>query len=169
MVKKRWQTRTWLKEPGFLYVVLLCYPLVISSCSGKEAKQEKKRAVGPVRGITTSLEDEVEALPDEQISWSTYWKLCWEEYPEAEAYEIQTVTSEGSSPKVKKIQQPCYRLQIAAGKNKKSQGLMNRNMLIGLQSGQIAYKVRAVLGKNTYSPWSKPMQVQQAANKTNPD
>lgn len=153
--------RTWLLSPGSLYLLWIGSLLWLSSCREGEKAQEQKPYTGPVQGMRTSLEDEVAELANGQIGWSTYWKLCWEKYPQAEAYELQTITSEGSSARLKRVNSPCYRLQVAAGKNNKTQGLLNRKQLLSLQTGQLAYKVRAVIKGHTYSEWSKVIQVQQ--------
>jgi hypothetical protein len=113
----------------------------------------------PVTGLVATLEDEVRELPSDRIAWSTYWKLCWDVSPQATAYELQTVTGEGSSPKLRRQSERCFRIQAAAGENEKSQGLVNRAMLLALQEGQLAYRVRAVFGNGQVSAWSLAMAV----------
>jgi len=100
----------------------------------------------------------VRELPGDRIAWSTYWKLCWDVSPQATAYELQTVTSEGSSPKLRRQSERCFRLQAATGENEKSQGLVNRAMLLALHEGQLAYRVRAVFDNGQVSVWSLAME-----------
>ena len=44
---------------------------------------------------------------------------------------------------------------MAAGENDKSQGFLNRQLLLTLQSAQLAYRVRAVLDISRFSDWSR--------------
>jgi hypothetical protein len=112
-----------------------------------------------IADLVATLEDEVEELPEERIRWSTYWKLCWSPYPNAVAYELQTVTSEGISPKLKHQSDRCYRLQAAAGENAKASGFVNRDLTLGTHAVQLGYRVRAVLYDNRVTEWSPVMPV----------
>ena len=69
-----------------------------NACDKPSGKQQV--ANPSVKGIIAMLEDEVQDLPIKGIAWSTYWKLCWDSYPEANAYELQTVVGEGVSTKL---------------------------------------------------------------------
>ncbi|MBA3714554.1 MAG: hypothetical protein H0W76_19185 [Pyrinomonadaceae bacterium] len=120
----------------------------------------------PIERFWTTLEDEVRDIGDDRIRWSTYWKLCWEKYPEAIAYELQTITGEGSSSKLRRQSEICFRLEVAAGENKRAQGLLNREEMLGLQEGQLSYRVRAMFSNNGASEWSLPMAVGKATSVT---
>ncbi|MBD2411780.1 hypothetical protein FACHB389_04625 [Nostoc calcicola FACHB-389] len=113
----------------------------------------------PVTGLVSTLSDEVEELPAELIRWSTYWQLCWEPYPGAKEYELQTVLMEGKSPKFKHQSDRCFRLQAASNENQKSQGLLNRELILLTHKIQLGYRVRAVLDNNRVSEWSQVMAV----------
>jgi hypothetical protein len=113
----------------------------------------------PVTGLVSTLNDEVKDLPEEHIRWSTYWQLCWQPYPKAQKYELQTVTMEGKSPKLKPISDNCFRVQAASNQNNKSQGLLNRELILLMHSVQLGYRVRAVLDDNRVSEWSEVMAV----------
>jgi len=113
----------------------------------------------PVTGLVSTLSDEVEELPAQMIRWSTYWQLCWEPYPEAKEYELQTVLVEGKSPKLKRQSDRCFRLQAASNENQKSQGLLNRELILLMHKIQLGYRVRAVLDNNRVSEWSQVMAV----------
>lgn len=139
---------------GTLVWVLM---LALSAC-GSPARQPV--VVGPaVAGLTTTLEDETHDLPDAHVEWSTYWQLCWDAYPAATAYELESLTSEGVSPVLRRQQDTCYRVQAAAGQNAKSEGLAGRDMQLLIQGGQLGYRVRAVLPDNRVSEWSVPVAV----------
>ncbi|MBE9005542.1 hypothetical protein IQ259_10910 [Fortiea sp. LEGE XX443] len=113
----------------------------------------------PVNGLVSTLSDEIKELPSELIRWSTYWQLCWEPYPEAKEYELQTVLVEGKSPKLKRQSDRCFRIQAASNENQKSQGLLNRELILLMHKIQLGYRVRAVLDKNCVSEWSPVMAV----------
>jgi len=113
----------------------------------------------PITGLVSTLSDEVEELPSDLIRWSTYWQMCWEPYPEAKEYELQTVLVEGKSPKLKRQSDRCFRLQAASNENQKSQGLLNRELILLMHKIQLGYRVRAVLDNNRVSEWSEVMAV----------
>jgi hypothetical protein len=107
-----------------------------------------------VGGFVATLADEVRELPKHRIAWRTYWTLCWAAYPEARGYELQAVTSEGGSLRPKAVDARCHRLEVAANENRKTEGLRARELQLALQSGQLAYRVRAVLADGRTSTWS---------------
>ncbi len=113
----------------------------------------------PVTGLVSTLSDEVQELPTELIRWSTYWQLCWEPYPEAKEYELQKVLVEGKSPKLQRQSDRCFRIQAASNENEKSQGLLNRELILLMHKIQLGYRVRAVLDGNRVSEWSQVMAV----------
>ncbi|MDQ3255131.1 MAG: hypothetical protein M3R15_14710 [Acidobacteriota bacterium] len=140
--------------------VLICALLAASCGSPSSTPSTQTTPVRPpptVQGLSATLEDEVRDVDNGRIKWSTYWKLCWDEYPKAQAYELQVMTSEGTSPKLRRQTDRCFRIEAAAGINDKSQGLLNRDQLLGLQLGQLAYRVRAVLDDDRFSEWSTAM------------
>ncbi|MBE8991969.1 hypothetical protein [Nostoc sp. LEGE 12450] len=118
----------------------------------------------PITGLVSTLSDEVEELPSDLIRWSTYWQLCWEPYPEAKEYELQTVLVEGKSPKLKRQSDRCFRIQAASNENQKSQGLLNRDVILLMHKIQLGYRVRAVLDNNRVSEWSQVMAVGATTN-----
>ncbi|WP_017314413.1 hypothetical protein [Mastigocladopsis repens] len=131
--------------------------------NSKEVPSSPPQVVKPtVTGFVATLEDEVKELPKQRIAWSTYWKLCWQPYPGAKAYELQGVTMEGMSSKLKHQSDRCYRLQAARGENPKSDGFVNRDLTLATHSVQLGYRVRAVLDGNRVSEWSSPMPVGEA-------
>lgn len=103
-------------------------------------------------------------LPEERIRWSTNWQLCWQPYPGAKEYELQAVTMEGKSPKLKHQSDRCLSIQAAANKNKKSQGRLNRELILLMHAVQLGYRVRVVLDGNSVSEWSDVMAVGAATS-----
>lgn len=113
----------------------------------------------PVTGLLGRLDDEVRDLPGERIAWSTYWTLCWRAYPDATRYELQLLTGEGRSRQYRQQHETCVRVEAAAGENARAAGLLDRDLLVRLQTGQLAYRVRAVLPGNRVSEWSTAVAV----------
>lgn len=171
MVKARYTgqaTQAGERFPGrgslsILSATALTLALLASSCGTSSGGVREENRLTPVQGLTATLEDEIRDLADGRIKWSTYWKLCWDEYPGAEAYELQTMTSEGTSPKLRRQSERCFRIEAAANVNEESQGLRNRDQLLALQMGQLFYRVRAVLDRNRTSAWSPSMELGKAS------
>lgn len=146
-------------RPAFIKMLLLLV-LTAAACISPSRNQESLESLStPVQGFVARLEDEVSESGARGIKWSTYWELCWDEYPAAVAYDVQTVTSEGISPKLRRQTERCFRMQVASGVNDKSQGLFNRDAVIAMQTSQLSYRVRAVLSDSRTSAWSDQIAV----------
>ena len=115
----------------------------------------------PVAGLIATLEDEVRDLPDGRIAWTTYWNLCWESYAGAQKYELEPMTGEGTGRRLLRQAGPCLRIEVAKGQNVKAQGFFNRELMLASLSGQMSYRVRAVLSGGNVSQWSTPAIVGQ--------
>jgi hypothetical protein len=139
--------------------MLLLAALTLSGCGSASGPAQVVQP--PVTGLVATLEDESRDLNAGRIAWSTYWKLCWSVYPGAIAYELQPLTGEGASSKFRRQREECYRVQAAAGENDKAQGLLNRDVQLSLQRGQLAYQVRAILPEHRVSAWSRAVAVGQ--------
>ena len=126
--------------------------------------ESPKMIASAVSGLVASLEDETKDLPDGQIAWTTFWKLCWQQYPEATEYELETFAGEGIARKVRRQTDTCFRIEIAKGKNEKSKGLFNRELMLASLAGQLAYRVRAVLPGNRVTQWSPLMEATKASS-----
>jgi len=68
-----------------------------------------------VRGLRAQLVDEEQRTPEGRYAWTTRWRLCWQPVPEASAYLIGIVTSEGVDPRLREVRRPCYELTVATG------------------------------------------------------
>lgn len=130
-----------------------------SSIAADITSNQPQAVQPPVTGLVSTLSDEVEELPAELIRWSTYWQLCWEPYPEAKEYELQAVLMQGRSPKLERQSDRCFRIQAASNENQKSQGLLNRELILLMHKIQLGYRVRAVLDGDRVSEWSPVMAV----------
>lgn len=143
----------------FLLPLAALIGVLLSACDTPSGGQQVVKPIPPLEGIVATFEDEVQDLTGKRIAWSTYWKLCWQSYPGAKVYELQTVTGEGVSPKLRRQSDRCFRIQAAAGENQKSLGLFNRDAILSLQASQLSYRVRAVVDENRVSEWSAAMAV----------
>ena len=143
---------------NFLRPLVLLAPLLLAACSGS-SNGDPEIVTTSVSSVETVLEDVTEQLPDRRIRWRTYWRLCWKPYPGATAYELQALTSEGFSTQLRRQTERCFRIEAAAGENDRSQGFVNRDLWLQLQSAQLSYRVRAVLDRNRFSNWSPAMAV----------
>ncbi|MEP7337327.1 MAG: hypothetical protein ABI977_06240 [Acidobacteriota bacterium] len=128
-------------------------PPVAASSSSTPSPPRQVVALA-VSGLVATLEDEVRDLPDGQIAWSTYWKLCWDAYAGAQEYELGPMTGEGGGRRLVRQAGTCLRIEVAKGQNAKAQGLFNRELMLASLSGQLAYRVRAVMGDGRVSQWS---------------
>ncbi len=148
------RSRGWKTHGVWLWLLAL---VLTSACA--EASGPPQVIQPPVSGLVATLEDEVRELPNGRIAWSTYWRLCWAVYPAASMYELQPLTGEGAPKTLRRQRETCMRVQAAAGENEKARGLLNRDVQLSLQRGQLAYQVRAVLGGNRVSAWSRAVAV----------
>jgi hypothetical protein len=151
----------------FLSAVGIFALLLFGAACGRKA--EKPATVSPpVQNLTATLEDEVHDLPGGEIEWSTYWRLCWPSYEGASEYELQSLTSEGASNKFRRQSERCFRLEVAAGQNPKSEGLRNRDLQLALRSTELSYRVRAVLADGHFSEWSQALSAAKTAFNKDP-
>lgn len=151
-----------LTAPSLISAIAIFIFLLSAAACGTKA--EKQATVSPpVQNLTATLDDEVHDLPDGEIRWTTYWRLCWAKYEGAREYELQAVTPEGASPKLSRQSDTCFRLEVAGGKNPKAQGLLKRDLQLAVRSGELAYRVRAVLADGRASEWSQPVSIAKPA------
>lgn len=147
-------------------VAIFTFLLVTTACG---TKAERHAIVSPpVQNLTATLEDEVHDLPGGEIEWSTYWRLCWDKYERAGGYELQSLTSEGASDKLQRQSERCFRIEVAAGQNPKSEGLHDRDLQLALRSTELSYRVRAVLADGQFSEWSQPLTVAKPTSNKDP-
>jgi hypothetical protein len=109
----------------------------------------------PPAGLVASLEDQTDATG----GWRTTWVLCWDADPAATAYEIRTVTGEGASPRLRRQQDHCLRIEAAAGDGPGEDRLARRAAQLTAQQGQLAFQVRAVPRHGPASDWSPAVAV----------
>lgn len=138
---------------------MLAVAIAASGCSDDVAGRSAPKGLQPPAGLTTSLQDEITPMPEDRIKWSTFWQLCWDAYPGVKVYELRALTGEGDPGRLRRQTGRCFRIQAAAGYNKRSQGRALREMQLALQQGQLAYGVRAVLTDGRVTPWSAAVPV----------
>ncbi len=129
-----------------------------AALSGGEGDRAPRASAGPVRGLTASLQDEVRRLPRDRIAWTTRWRLCWNAYAGARAYELRPLTGEGAPATSQRQRGRCFAIEVAKGRNARSAGLVRRDVQVALQQSQLAYQVRAVVSGGR-TPWSRSVPV----------
>ena len=110
-------------------------------------------------GLRATLEDEVLDMPDGQLQWRTFWVLSWDEFPGAESYDLQVITAEGRSPKLRSLTEPRYRIEAAKGLNPKADGFVKRDIQLALHAGQLGVTVRAHFPGDRAGAWSETFDV----------
>ena len=133
--------------------------LATGGCGGSDEGPGAQQAPGPISGLNAALVDRVERLPGDRIAWSTDWRFCWQRNPGARGYELEALTGEGSASEPIRQAERCYRIEAAEGENPESQGLRNRRVLLALEQGQLAYRVRPVLAGGRVGAWSEAVAV----------
>jgi hypothetical protein len=136
----------------------IALPLV-AGCSQERGVAAPEAMRAPPGGLAVRLEDRVTPRPNQRISWSTVWRLCWRGHPGAQAYELRPLTGEGNPAALRRQEGRCFAIEAAAGENRRSEGLVQRETQLALQQGQLAYQVRAVLDERRVSEWSAPAAV----------
>ncbi len=113
----------------------------------------------PPQNLVARLDDDQHATPGGDVAWRTWWGLCWDPYPGATSYELQAVTGEGASPRLRSQLDECLRVEAAAGEAPPDSVAARRATSLAVQEGQLAYRVRAVLDGGRRSEWSAPQAV----------
>ncbi len=113
----------------------------------------------PVTGLGAVLQDETHeyvAKGQAQLRWQTFWVLDWTPVEGARHHEIRYKTAEGTSRKVKVVDKPPFRLEVAKGDNPKAKGLVARQVQLDTVGSLLSVRVvaRATDGRTTApSPW----------------
>ena len=116
----------------------------------------------PVSALSAVLEDDVHEYASKgkaQLRWQTFWVLNWASVEGATHYEIRYKTSEGTSRKVKTVQRPPFRLEVAKGDNAKTQGLLARQVQLDTIGSLLSAQVVARLANGETTPASPWLQV----------
>jgi hypothetical protein len=113
----------------------------------------------PAAAVSATLEDQINEYAQKgkpHLRWQTFWVLNWQPVTGATHYEIRYKTAEGTSRKVKTVDKPPFRLEVAKGDNAKAQGLLARQVQLDTVGSLLSAQVVARLpdGQATeLSPW----------------
>jgi hypothetical protein len=93
-------------------------------------------------------------------TWSTTWTACFAPPgdPAVVRWEVQTVTAEGVSPRVRELSGGCIDLQLAQGRGTAPVDDPGRTAALA-DAGSLAYRVRAVRADGSATPWTDPVVV----------
>ena len=119
--------------PRLLLSVVL--PLLGLACACTAAPTGQVRIL---TGLRATLEDTTDPYSTEGVKhwrWRTHWVIQWAPVPDAVAYELIYMTSEGASKKSTRLDAPPFRLEVAKGDNPQTEGMPTRTIqLITIQS-----------------------------------
>jgi hypothetical protein len=147
------RTRTAL---GILAVCLLGAGLLAGR--GRHSTTPPAWAGPAPAGLSVRLDDEVTPRAGDLVSWRTFWALCWDPYAGAGFYELRVLTGEGTSARLVRQPDRCFRIEAAAGESLPGAQARDRSQQLAAQQGQLAIQVRAVVGGGR-SDWSAPVAV----------
>ncbi len=118
-----------------------------------------------VTNLRVALSTVTTPVPSGLVSWTTTWTLCWDPLPGAIAYDIQAMTSESASARLRRSVSPCFMVDVAAGEDLETEVAAKRDTQVAMQRAQIAYRVRADLGSNVVSTWSPAIDAGATSNR----
>ena len=107
--------------PRLLLSVVL--PLLGLACACTAAPTGQVRIL---TGLRATLEDTTDPYSTEGVKhwrWRTHWVIQWAPVPDAVAYELIYMTSEGASKKSTRLDAPPFRLEVTKGDNPQTEGM----------------------------------------------
>ncbi len=115
-------------------------------------------SLGRPSELRVSLHTEEESTAGELVAWRTWWELTWESVPGATSYVIETATSEGGSsrPRARTIEQPEWRIEVAAGTSAPAAVERDRQGQLAFTAAQLLVRVVAADDdgrRSAPSPW----------------
>ena len=108
-----------------------------------------------VTGFTTSVKTTSEPLSSGLMKWRADWSLCWDPSPNAIGYDLQVLTAEGISPRLRRQLKPCLDVEVAAGEAPPERVEREQRIQMSIQRSQLSYRVRAALPDNRVGEWSR--------------
>ena len=115
----------------------------------------------PIEMVEAGLVDKTTPAPAPaltgRISWSTTWRVCFApDRVDTTRMEAQAVTPEGSGTSLRQLEEGCLKLEVARGTNDKGAGMSGRDTQLA-EAAALSYRVRAVHGDGTVTPWTRPI------------
>lgn len=123
----------------------------ITAPAATPAPRIDQRTVSNLRVATSTAATPVASG---RVAWIATWTLCWDPLPGAIGYDVQPLTSENASSRLKRVQAPCFSVELAAGEDSPPDVQEKRDVQIAVQRSQLSYRVRADFGGNVVSAWS---------------
>ncbi|MEN9614840.1 MAG: hypothetical protein RL022_262 [Chloroflexota bacterium] len=108
-----------------------------------------------VTGLTTSVKTTSEPLSSGLTKWRADWSLCWDKTPNAIGYDVTVLTSEGISPRLRRLTTPCLDVEVAAGEAPPERVEREQRIQMSIQRSQLSYRVRAALPDDRVGEWSR--------------
>lgn len=111
----------------------------------------------PLEMVEARLDDKTTPKPNRRTAWSTTWWACFApDRADTTRMEAQAVTSEGSGTSLRQLEGRCLKLEVARGENDAGAGMPGRDTQLA-EAAALAYRVRAVHGDSTVTPWTAPI------------
>ncbi len=108
-----------------------------------------------VTGFTTSVKTTSEPLGSGLTNWRADWSICWDPTPNAIGYDLQVLTAEGISPRLRRITTTCLEVEVAAGEHSLDRIERELGIQMSLQRSQLSYRIRAALPNDQVGEWSR--------------
>ncbi|MFD2092442.1 hypothetical protein [Blastococcus deserti] len=157
---------TWLLRSGGPAAALVALAAGLTGCgaggtpaapahSSAAAGTSSTRVEGSAPTLVSATStDDVDAAAG---SWSTTWKACFAPVDGAAVvgWQVQTLTSEGTSPRIEQLPGPCVELQVAHGTGTPADGPARIAALSDAAS--LVYRVRAERTDGSVTPWTGPV------------
>ena len=112
-----------------------------------------------VTGFTTSVKTTSEPLSSGLMKWRADWSLCWDPSPNAIGYDLQVLTAEGISPRLRRQLKPCLEVEVASGEHTQDRIERELGIQMSIQRSQLSYRVRAALSSGQVGAWSRDVSV----------
>lgn len=113
-------------------------------------------------GLHTSLEDTADRYVGgntQRWRWQTHWVVRWQPVPSAVAYEIISMTAEGTSQKTTRLDLPPFRLEVAKGDNARVEGMPTRPIQLLTIQSLLSIKIVPHMTDGSQGPSSPWLQV----------
>ena len=117
-----------------------------------------------VTGFRTSVKTLSEPLGSGLTNWRADWSICWDRTPNAIGYDLQVLTAEGISPRLRRLTTTCLEVEVAAGEHPPDRIERELGIQMSLQRSQLSYRMRAALPNDQVGEWSRDVSAGEDLN-----
>jgi hypothetical protein len=139
-------------------VAALLFVVAVAACVETAGEVTPVAPLGRPSELRVALHTEEESTAGELVTWRTWWELTWESVPGATSYVVETATSEGGGnrPRARTIEQPEWRIEVAAGTSAPAALERDRQGQLAFTAAQLLVRVVAADDdgrRSAPSPW----------------